>query len=213
MTLVATDITCQRGGQTLFAPAGFRLEPGRATQLTGPNGIGKTTLLRSLAGLAPLAGGRVTLDGQPLGALEGALIYTGHLDALKPALSVAENLRFWAALEDCADIAPALEAFQLTDLADRPAARLSAGQKRRAGLARLCVSRARLWLMDEPTTALDTASVARLASVLEHHLSGGGMALIATHQPLPIPVDTLGLSPAPAATPESADPFLAGSFH
>jgi len=212
MTLVGTDLECMRGGQRLFAPVGFRLAPGQALLLKGPNGAGKTTLLRALAGLGRLEAGTATLDGVPLAQADGAVALSGHLDAVKHALTVAENIGFWAALAG-ADPGPALGRFGLTGLAARPAGRLSAGQKRRLGLARLAVSGARVWLMDEPTVSLDAENTAALGAMIAEHLGQGGMAIIATHLPMPIEASELVLTPAVQA-PEAApdDPFLAGDM-
>lgn len=206
MSLVVQEMTCRRGGVAVFAPVSFSLDKGEAARLLGPNGAGKTTLLRSLAGLGLARDGTVLWDGAPFAA-EGTVAYLGHLDAVKAALTVRENVIFWARLsgrEDAVDAA--LEAFGLTSLAPRLAGRLSAGQRRRTGLARLLVTDAPLWLLDEPTVALDAASLDRLGAVLAAHLAGGGMVLAATHQPLPIETTAITLD---RAQPEAAvDPFL-----
>ncbi len=207
MTLTAIDLTCVRNGQALFAPVSFTLVPGTAIRLQGPNGVGKTTLLRAIAGLGQRPEGTLRLDGRPVGETEAAFAYSGHLDAIKPALTVLENLTFWAEIHGASNIQDTLSHFALTSLITRPAGRLSAGQKRRLGLARLALSRARIWLMDEPTVSLDEASIAALGAVLTNHLAAGGAALIATHLPLPIEATPLTLS---AAKPTKiTDPFLA----
>lgn len=209
MTLSATDLTCIRNGHALFAPVSFTVTPGTAMRLQGPNGIGKTTLLRAIAGLGQPPQGTLHLDGRQIGETEGAFAYSGHLDAIKPALTVMENLSFWTAVYGAGDLQDTLARFALTPLKTRPAGRLSAGQKRRLGLARLALGRARLWLMDEPTVSLDQVSIAALGAVLSSHLSAGGAALIATHLPLPIEATALTLT---AAKPtKTADPFLAES--
>lgn len=190
MTLLAVrDLAVARGGLRLVESLNFTLEPGRALVLRGPNGLGKTTLLRSLAGLQPVVAGKVIADPD-------SLAYAGHADGLKPALTVAENLHFWSAVFGGAAIEPALAAMNLTDLAGRPAHMLSAGQKRRLGLARLMVTGRAVWLLDEPTVSLDTASVALFAAMLRDHLGQGGAAIIATHIDLGLPeADILDLTP------------------
>ena len=122
------------------------------------------------------------------------MAYSAHSDGLKPALTVTENLAFWVAVFGTEGIAPALAAFDLDDLARRPAASLSAGQKRRLGLARLLVTGRKVWLLDEPTVSLDTASVALFAQAVAAHLAKGGIALIATHIDLGVPARTLDVS-------------------
>ncbi len=154
----------------------------------------------------------MTLDGVPLAQVDGAVALSGHLDAVKHALTVAENIGFWAALGR-SDPAPALARFGLTGLTARPAGRLSAGQKRRLGLARLAVSGARVWLMDEPTVSLDAENTAALGEMIRAHLGQGGMAIIATHLAMPVEAKELVLTPAlrvPEAAPD--DPFLAGDL-
>lgn len=190
MSLLAVrDLAVARGGLRLVESLSFSLDPGRVLVLRGPNGLGKTTLLRSLAGLQPVVAGEVIGDPDDL-------TYAGHADGLKPALTVAENLRFWSAVFGGAAIEPALAAMNLTDLVARPAHMLSAGQKRRLGLARLMVTGRAVWLLDEPTVSLDTASVALFAAMLRHHLGQGGGAVIATHINLGLPeADFLDLTP------------------
>lgn len=172
--LTARDLAVQRGGLPVLAGLSITLPPGQALVLTGPNGIGKTTLLRTVAGLQPPLHGTVTLPP------EGAA-YAGHADGAKATLTVAENLGFWARIYGTATIEPALDAMDLRALRDRPAQSLSAGQRRRLGLARLFVTGRRLWLLDEPTVSLDAASVARFAAAIRAHLAEGGAALLASH--------------------------------
>lgn len=174
MTLNVTDLSIARGGLPVLEGLSFQLMPGRALILRGPNGIGKTTLLRTIAGLQP------PLSGQIDGA-EDQIAYAAHSDGLKPALTVTENLTFWARVFGSASITPALEAFDLTALQDRPAGALSAGQKRRLGLSRMLVTGRPIWVMDEPTVSLDTRSVTMFADAVRAHLGQGGSALIATH--------------------------------
>ena len=189
------DLSCARGPRLLFTGLDFAVEPGGALVLTGPNGSGKSTLLRLMAGLIrPLTGG-LTWKGEPLHGSDqpasARLAFLGYHDAIKPALSVQENLTFWAALADPSEAAArarlALKELGLGDLADLPGRYLSSGQRRRLAIARLLVSAAPLWLLDEPTVALDTDGVGRLASAIARHRNGGGMIVLATHAEMPLP--------------------------
>lgn len=188
MTCTVIDLACARGGITLLEGVSFTLHPGAALCLRGPNGIGKTTLLRTIAGLQPALRGAVTLAPD-------AIAYAAHADGVKDTLTVAENLAFWAAIHGTHDITAATGALDLATLRDRPARELSAGQRRRLGLARLLVTGRPLWVLDEPTVSLDAASVARFAAVVQAHLGQGGMALIATHIDLGLVADVLDLTP------------------
>jgi heme exporter protein A len=189
MTLSARDLAVTRGGVAILEGVSFDLGPGEALVLRGPNGIGKTTLLRSVAGLQPVEAGEV------IGA-EDQIAYAGHSDGLKAMLSVTENLRFWASVFGVTEIAPAMEAFDLVDLQSRMAGTLSAGQKRRLGLARLMVTGRPIWVLDEPTVSLDTASVVLFAEAVRGHLANGGSALMATHIDLGLAeASVLDLSP------------------
>lgn len=210
MSLIAQDLTCSRQSRLILAGVSFALAPGEALVLRGPNGVGKTTLLRCLAGLLPIEGrlehGGIRLSDDREKYSENIAL-SGHLDGLKGAMNVGETLNFWADLygQTLGDI-PA--EFSLEELLDRLTSRLSAGQKRRLGLARLPLSGARLWLMDEPTVSLDQENTARLTGMLQAHLARGGMAVISTHLPLDIKAEILELSRPEA--PAQADPFLAG---
>lgn len=188
MMLRADNLTLARGGVPVLTGLSLALAPGQALILRGPNGAGKTTLLRSIAGLQ-----------QPLsGRIEGAqdrIAYAAHADGLKAMLSVTENLTFWARVFGHTDITPALDAFDLHGLADRLAGTLSAGQKRRLGLARLLVTGRPVWVLDEPTVSLDTGAVALFAEALRAHLGQGGSALIATHIDLRIEAQVLDITP------------------
>jgi heme exporter protein A len=187
--LQAERLACWRGERLVFSDLSFVLSPGEAMLLTGANGAGKSSLLRVLAGLIPAAEGRLLWDGADALAdrvAHGArLRYLGHADALKPALTARENLAFHARLHG-GEAGPALAALGLSELADLPARVLSSGQKRRLALARLALSPAPLWLLDEPTVGLDAASLERLAPLLAEHRSRGGMVVAATHVPLPL---------------------------
>ena len=174
MPVEIKDLTLARGGVPVLSGVSFEVAPGRALILRGPNGSGKTTLLRTIAGLAP------PLSGQITGA-EDRVAYAGHADGLKAMLSVRENLSFWASVFGQRDIAPALAAYDLTGLSERLAGTLSAGQKRRLGLARLLVTGRPVWVLDEPTVSLDTRAVAQFAAAVRAHLHAGGSAIIATH--------------------------------
>jgi len=184
MRLIGTDLTCRRGGREVFAGVNFSVAAGEALTVTGRNGAGKSSLLRLICGLLRIAHGRLVIEGgdDELNIGEQAH-YLGHLDALKPSLSVAENLRFWAGYlgDGSGDLAAPLAAVGLDGLADLPAAYLSAGQKRRLSIARLIAVKRPLWLLDEPTSALDVAAQARLTELMRAHLAGGGLILAATH--------------------------------
>jgi len=188
--LEVRELACIRGDRAVFAGLSFSVPAGGAMLLTGANGAGKSSLLRVLAGLLPAAEGEVLLEGtsartDPVGhALR--LRYISSLDALKPALTVAENLAFYAALWG-GDVTPALEALGLGALASLPGRVLSTGQRRRLALARLALAPTRLWLLDEPSLGLDGASVARLGTLMARHRAAGGAILAATHLPLPLP--------------------------
>jgi heme exporter protein A len=188
--LTAEDLAVFRGEKLVFRDLGFQLPAGGALVLSGPNGSGKSTLLRLLAGLVRPAAGRVLWDGADVFSditEQGRRVaYLGHQDAVKPGLTVAENLRFAAAISS-RSIAGALVAVGLDTLADLPARMLSAGQKRRLALSRLVLSAAPLWLLDEPTLGLDTGSIERFGALLAAHRAGNGMVVVATHVPLPLP--------------------------
>jgi heme exporter protein A len=192
--LIAENLVLSRGGREVVGGVSFALKGGEALLLMGPNGAGKTTLLRALAGfLAPTSGRvRFTEAGTEREGSEH-LHFVGHLDGLKSHLTVAENLSFWAGYlaDKPASVTPerlmaTLDRFGLSELADIPASYLSAGQKRRLALARLTVVERPLWLLDEPTVSLDTNAVTQIVEAINEHVDKGGMAVVATHVPLPI---------------------------
>jgi heme exporter protein A len=178
--LIARNLAVFRGERLVFKEIGFLLPEGGAVLLRGPNGAGKSSLLRAVAGLTPLAAGELLWDGE--NALEdlpthaARIAWLGHLDAVKPALTAAEHVP-----------AAALAAVGLAGYAALPAKFLSAGQKRRLALARIIASKAKLWLLDEPTNGLDTASIAQLTPLFAAHREAGGMILASTHTPLALP--------------------------
>ena len=175
-----------RGGVPLLEGVDFEVPAGGALILRGRNGIGKTTLLRALAGLQPAHAGEIAPGPD-------RIAYGAHADGMKGVLSVEENLHFWAALHGTGPIDAALAAFDLAALAERPAQYLSAGQKRRLGLARMLVTGRPIWLLDEPTVSLDAENVARFARAVRAHLACGGVALIATHVDLGLDAPVLDL--------------------
>ena len=212
-------LTCLRGERIVFAGLDFQLSAGGALLLLGPNGSGKSSLLRLLAGfLAPAKGG-LFWNGRPWDedreARSQRLGYVGHQDAIKPVLTVLENLRFWAKLHDPSadDAAPrrALERLGLWHLQGTPGKLLSAGQKRRLTLARLWAAPAPLWLLDEPTVALDRASVGTIETMIAEHRDGGGMVVLSTHAPIELPdaeelhLDRFAPDPAAAFAGYGAD--------
>lgn len=188
MELTLSDLSVARGGLPVLAGVSLSLAPGHALVLRGPNGSGKTTLLRTIAGLQP------ALSGQVTGA-EDRIAYAGHVDGLKAMLSVRENLTFWAEVFGTRDVERAMQAFALVPLAERLAGTLSAGQKRRLGLARLLVTGRTIWVLDEPTVSLDADAVALFAGAVRAHLAQGGMALIATHIDLGLEAAVLDVTP------------------
>jgi heme exporter protein A len=188
MRLIADKLAGERGGELVFSNIGFALGKGESLTVTGPNGAGKSTLLRVVAGLLPAAAGRIALEGggEEWPTLGGALHYLGHRNAMKAALTVIENLRFWQDYNGAPRIAvdEALEAVGLEAIGHLPFGYLSTGQRRRASIARLLVSHRPIWLLDEPTAGLDRASEERFADLMRSHLANGGIIVAATHLPL-----------------------------
>jgi len=204
--LTLRNLTVARGGIAVLEGVSLSLAAGEALVLRGPNGLGKTTLLRTIAGLQPAMAGEVEADPE-------SLAYASHADGLKPTLTVLENLRFWASVfgQGDAQITAALSAMDLEKLTDRPAQNLSAGQKRRLGLARLLVTGRAVWLLDEPTVSLDAASVGLFAAMVKRHLASGGAAVLATHIDLGLEAATvLDLSPFRARPPSEGG--MGGAF-
>ena len=191
MRIVGSDLACVRGGRQVFRDVNFALGAGEALAVTGPNGAGKSSLLRLAAGLLRPAQGRLALEGGDTELSIGEQAhYLGHQDALKPSLSVAENLRFWGRFlgstvpTGAGKDGAALAAVGLEALVHLPAGYLSAGQRRRLSLARLLAAPRPIWLLDEPTAALDAAAQRMLAELMRAHLAAGGLILAATHGPL-----------------------------
>jgi len=195
--LEAQNLAARRGYAELFRDLCFRVDPGHALIVTGPNGTGKTTMLRMLAGLSAPSDGEIRWNGrrvEPFAAeLRAVVAYAGHLPALKDELTAEENLTSLVGLSGApaaqAEVHRALEGVSLSHRRSLPARLLSAGQRRRIGLARLLLSRRPLWILDEPVTALDAAGASLLARLVHDHLDRGGIAVAATHQ-------TLGLEPS-----------------
>ncbi|RWB72072.1 MAG: heme ABC exporter ATP-binding protein CcmA [Mesorhizobium sp.] len=188
MRLIAENLGGERGGEAVFSGIGFVIEKGEALIVTGPNGSGKSTLLRVVASLLPVARGKVLVEGggEAFPTVASASHYLGHLNAMKTALSVEENLGFWRAFqgEPALSVEEALETVALGGLGHLPFGYLSTGQRRRVSIAKLLVSRRPVWLLDEPTAGLDKASEERFAALMRAHLRDGGIVVAATHLPL-----------------------------
>ncbi len=203
--LQVVNASCERGGRQLFAPVSFAVQPGQAMHLQGDNGAGKTSLLRALCGLSPLSQGQLSWGGQPLPQARHAFLqqvfYLGHALGLKDELSALENLQTAAAIAgqplDTTTAVKALTAQGLSTRMHLPLRVLSQGQKRRVALARLQVSTALLWLLDEPLVALDSGAQQALTGLLQTHLNQGGMLLFTSHQPMDLGGRVLMLSLQP----------------
>lgn len=198
--LIGEKLACRRGYKVLFEDLSLAATAGTALVVTGPNGTGKSSLLRILAGLLAATSGAVRLEGEGEPVLAESVHYLGHEDAVKAALTVNANLSFWRAVlgEGGLSVADALEEVGLGGLGRLHAGVLSAGQKRRLAMARLLVARRPVWILDEPTTALDVSAQARFASFARAHLSEGGILIAATHAPLDLgAVDELRLGGRP----------------
>ena len=185
MQITAENLSCERGGRTVFSNQNFSLGSGEFLQLAGPNGSGKSSLLRLLANLSEPSIGKITLEGGSSDLTLGQQAhYIAHSDASKSALTVTENLVFWRDFLGGGDLQHALESVNLSALADYPVALLSAGQKRRLALARLTLVPRVIWLLDEPSVGLDEASQKLLVALMSKHLKAGGLIVAATHVPL-----------------------------
>jgi heme exporter protein A len=186
--LAADDISCQRGGRVLFERLSFVIGRGEALLVTGPNGSGKTSLLRMIAGLLPLHAGRIEGPGGDV-PLPELCHYVGHLNAIKSALSLRENIEFWVDFlaGKSFDLDDMLSRFGLSGLAGLPAGLLSAGQKRKLALLRLFAAKRPIWLLDEPSVSLDAQSVKVLGKAIASHLADGGIAVVASHTKLKVP--------------------------
>lgn len=207
----AAGLVVGRGGAAAAGPLDFRIAAGEALVVTGANGAGKSTLLRTLAGLLPPVAGRIAVtgataaDGEAARTLAEIALYVGHRNAMKPNISVGENLAFWrrylgGSRDGGRSIAECLDALGLPDLSHLPQGYLSAGQQRRASLARLLLVPRPVWILDEPTSALDAASQLKFAEIGEAHVAAGGLVIAATHQPLGLSTTlTLDLTPSAQA--------------
>ena len=214
--LQGRDLAALRGERLIFAGIGFELDVGGLLKLTGRNGAGKSTLIRMIAGLVAPFAGTLHWNGAAVGrdreAFMADLIYAGHQDGLKTALTATENLDLFARLRGTSDrdAVAALRSFGIAELANLPVRYMSAGQRRRVSLARLLMTPARLWLLDEPLTALDTVAIAQLGSVVDAHRDAGGMVIAATHADLPgQPGSVLEIVP-PADADMDMDPDMDG---
>lgn len=187
MRLIAEGLGAERGGEPVFSGVSFVLEAGGLLAVTGANGAGKSTLLRVLAGLLPAQAGRVALeDAGAWQDCQAAMHYLGHQNAMKPALSVAQNLGFWRSFGERPHLSvdEALEMVGLAEIGQLPFGYLSTGQRRRVAIARLLVSYRPVWLLDEPTAGLDAASGRQFSALMRAHLEDGGIVVAATHVPL-----------------------------
>ena len=188
MRLTGSGLAVVRNGRSVFSGLSFELAAGELLAVTGANGVGKSTLLRIVAGLLAPSAGRVSREPATADSLASELHYLGHLDGLKTTLTVRRNLEFWRALWAGKAVELALEAVGLGNLADLPVGLLSAGQRRRLAIARLLIDERALWLLDEPATSLDAAGEQMLGRLIAAHLAAGGMAMVATHRELPLAV-------------------------
>jgi heme exporter protein A len=187
--LEARKIACDRGGRRLFENLSFSLGPGDGLLVQGPNGTGKTSLMRQIAGLLPLSAGEISVGGVDADIPVAEFChYVGHLNGVKASLTVRENLSFWSRFlrggSEQDDLETALDIFGLAEIADVAAGFLSAGQKRKLALSRIFACARPIWLLDEPSVSLDTASVERLGRAIKKQSETGGIAIVSTHVPL-----------------------------
>ena len=207
MSLLVADLACSRAGRALFAGVSIEMGPGSIAHVHGPNGSGKSSFLLAAAGILPPARGTVLWREEPVRS--DIVAYAGHLDGLKPSLSLRENLEVWAGIlgGDSAGVEDALHRLGIAHCADAEAGRCSAGQRRRAALARVRVAGRPLWLLDEPAATLDPAGLSVLEGLLKEHQEAGGVTLIATHAPLvPNPAHIIDIAQFPPAHPTRQDP-------
>lgn len=206
-SLTLSRLGCSKGGRQLFKDVDCTLQAGHWLYVAGANGVGKTSLLRMLCGLAPIETGDILWNQQSIHRQRETyrqdLCYLGHLNALQESMSVEENLRFTCALGGVAADAPqmreVLARFGLRGRSQQLVRHLSQGQKRRVALSRLVLSSARLWVLDEPYVAMDEGGVRMLADLIASHLDGGGLAVLTSHQKVPVgqhPAQMLELTPA-----------------
>lgn len=218
-TFAGQDLVCIRGERLVFSHLNFNISSGGCLTLIGRNGAGKSSLLRMMAGLLRPASGVMSWDDAPvqddMEEHRERLHYVGHHDAIKPVLTVEENLKFWAGLRSDArqaqaNFQEALDLFSIGHLMDVPGRFLSAGQKRRANLARIIASKSPVWLLDEPTTALDKETIAKLEEIIEDHRMAGGMVVLSTHSDMNIKdQDILDVSAFAAARGQESASLLA----
>ena len=187
MLLSVDNLSVSRGGKSLFEGLNFTVSSGQFVSINGGNGVGKTTLLRSIAGLQPIDKGKIVVHADNF-------IFAGDANGVKTALTVLENLRFWSAIFGGNNLHEALEKFHLRKLKNRFAGKLSAGQKRRLSLARLLLTDRPVWLLDEPTVSLDKKSMEDFSKILKNHLEAGGAAVVATHIDLGLTLSSLSIN-------------------
>jgi heme exporter protein A len=179
MTLHAQNLSCERNGRVVFSNLSFNVSAGHCAELRGTNGSGKSSLLRVLAGLVPFTTGNISFNSEA--EFSTAIHFIAHQDAIKNAMTVAENLQFWCDVLGGTSITPALAAFHLQNLKDEPAQLLSAGQRRRLTLSRLFLQQRPIWLLDEPMTALDQTTQTLLRQLMVKHMESQGLIIAATH--------------------------------
>ena len=187
MLLSVDNLSVSRGGISLFEGLNFTVSSGQFVSINGGNGVGKTSLLRSIAGLQPIDNGKIVVHADNF-------IFSGDTNGIKSTLTVLENLRFWSSIFDGKNLHQALEKFQLKQLTNRFAGKLSAGQKRRLSLARLLLIDRPIWLLDEPTVSLDKKSMEEFSKILKNHLEAGGAAVVATHIDLGLTLSSLNIN-------------------